>query len=65
MSPKLGWFIVLSLVAIAVSMVVVFVKIMPTADVLGVTLDPVGGGEAVQTSTFAGKPTVLIFFTPT
>jgi hypothetical protein len=65
MSSKLGWFIVLALVAVAVSMVVVFVRIMPSADILGATIEPVGGGEAVRTDTFAGKPTVLVLFTPT
>lgn len=62
---KLGWLIIFILVAIAASMVVVFVKIMPSGDILGVTLEPVGGGEALQTATLVGKPTILIFFTPT
>ncbi len=62
---KIGWLIILALVGIAVSMVVVFVKIMPSADVLGVTLERVEGGEAVRTSSFVGRPTVLILFTPT
>ena len=62
---KFGWMIILVFVVIAVSMVVVFVKIMPSADILGATIEPVGGGEAVQTATLVGKPTILIFFTPT
>ena len=62
---KFGWMIILVFVGIAVSMVVVFVKIMPSADILGATIEPVGGGEAIQTATLVGKPTILIFFTPT
>jgi hypothetical protein len=62
---KFGWMIILVFVGIAVSMVVVFVKIMPSADILGATIEPIGGGEAVQTSTLVGKPTILVFFTPT
>lgn len=62
---KFGWLIILIIVGIAVSMVVVFVKIMPSGDILGATLEPVGGGEAIQTATLVGKPTVLVLFTPT
>jgi len=62
---KLGWLLIIIIVAIAVSMVAVFVRSMPSGDILGATLEPVGGGEAVQTASFVGRPTVLILFTPT
>jgi hypothetical protein len=61
---KSGWLLLFVLLGVAVSMVVVFFKIAPSRDLQGVTIEPVGGGEAVQTSSFAGKPTFLIFFTP-
>ena len=64
MTQKFGWLFLLVLPGIALSMVVVFVKIMPSRDLQGVSIEPVGGGEAVQASSFAGKPTLVIFFTP-
>jgi len=62
---RLGWLILFIVGAIAAMMVGYFVLMRPAADILGATLEPVGGGEAVQTASFVGKPTILILFTPT
>jgi len=61
---KFGWLVILVFLGVAVSMVVVFFRITPSRDLQGVSIEPTGGGEAVQTASFAGKPTFLIFFTP-
>ncbi|NLI96977.1 MAG: hypothetical protein GX436_09755 [Synergistaceae bacterium] len=61
---KFGWLILLVFLGVAVSVVVIFLKITPSRDLQGVSIEPAGGGEAVQTESFAGKPTFLIFFTP-
>ena len=41
--------------------------VRPRLDSEGVVapLEPVGGGEAIQTASLVGKPTILILFTPT
>jgi hypothetical protein len=62
---RLGWLILFIVGAIAAMMGGYFVLMRPAADILGATLEPVGGGEAVQTASLVGKPTVLILFTPT
>jgi len=62
---RLGWLILLIVGVVAAMMVGYFVLMRPAADILGATLEPVGGGEAVQTASLVGKPTILILFTPT
>ena len=62
---KRGWLLVFIVVFIAAALFGFFFLRRPAADILGATIEPVGGGEAVQTATFVGKPTILIFFTPT
>lgn len=63
---KIGWLILLIVGVVAAVMVGYFVLMRPAgADVLGATLEPVAGGEAIQTASLVGKPTILILFTPT
>ncbi len=62
---RLGWLILFIVGFIAVALFGFFFLMRPTADILGATLEPVGGGEAVQTASFVGKPTILVLFTPT
>lgn len=60
-----GWLMVFIVVFFAAALFGFFFLRRPAADLLGATIEPVGGGEAVQTATLVGKPTILILFTPT
>jgi len=62
---RLGWLMLFIVGFIAVALFGFFFLMRPAVDILGATLEPVGGGEAVQTSSLVGKPTVLVLFTPT
>lgn len=62
---RLGWLILFIVGFVVVALAGFSFLMRPAADILGATLEPVGGGEAVQTASFVGKPTVLILFTPT
>jgi flagellar basal body-associated protein FliL len=62
---RLGWLMVFIVVFIAAALFGFFFLTRSSADILGATLEPVGGGEAIQTASFVGKPTILILFTPT
>jgi hypothetical protein len=62
---RLGWLMLFIVGFIAVALFGFFFLMRPAADILGATLEPVGGGEAIQTASLVGKPTILILFTPT
>jgi len=60
-----GWLMFFVVVFSAAALFGFFFLRRPAADILGATLEPVGGGEAIQTASLVGKPTILILFTPT
>ncbi len=62
---RLGWLIVFLVGFTVAALVGFFVLMRPAPDLLGAAIEPVAGGEMVQTNSFLGKPTVLILFTPT
>jgi len=63
---KVGWLGLVLACAVAAVVAGFFLTGGPGGEGLaGATLEPVGGGAAIQGASLSGKPTVLVLFTPT
>jgi len=63
---KVGWLGLILAVAVAAVVAGFFLTGRPGGEGLsGATLEPVGGGAAIQGTALSGKPTILVLFTPT